>query len=81
MFKVDLNSLEAERQKAFTVFVKAKNALQSSVDKALKLREENFSKVNALEVEKSKLLNEADAVKDHIDKVLKSIQEIDKVIG
>lgn len=81
MFKVDLVSLESERQKAFAVFVKAKTALQLSVDKALKLREQNFKKADELEVEKITLLSEADAVKDHIDKVLKSIQEIDKVIG
>lgn len=80
MFKVDLNSLEAERQKAFGVFLKAKDQLQKVVDKATKLINENHKRVDEIEAEKVELLNVAHSAKEHMDKVNKSIAQIDTII-
>lgn len=69
-----------DRQKTYGVFTKAKQSLQNVLDKTTVFINSNYEKVDLIEKEKIILLEEAVVAKNQMDKINKSISQINSTI-
>lgn len=80
MFSSNLEKLESQRLKAFSIFVKVKEDLTKSVEQALNIKQANSVKLMSLAETHNLISNEQASIDFHVEKVKKHIEQIDSII-